>query len=90
MLKPAKQTDYQSFRTVATVAEVAQIWRIHRSTIMYHVIESTIAADKSAGTWLLYLPSVTRVFGYPPAPLPEEITETRFVSLDFIGPDGSG
>jgi len=83
----AKPPDYQPLKTVATLPEAAIIWQIHRNTILYHIIAGTIAADKSAGTWLVSLPSMAKVFGYPPSPLPETITETRFVVLEFASPE---
>lgn len=50
---------------VATINEVARLYGLNRRSIEYRIWRGDIGARRSAGTWLVCLASVRRVYGSP-------------------------
>lgn len=55
-----------AFLLIDTLPEVCQRWNRDRKTVLMQIYKGRIEARQSGRTWLVFLPSVTQLWGNPP------------------------
>lgn len=58
---------------VVTVSEAGQLWQLHRTTILYHILVSKKkrlkARQAACGLWLVDVQSMIEIYGQPLKPV---------------------
>lgn len=75
MALPSEQ-DYETLGKVRTAASAARLYNVDLRAVLYLAKRGRIVPTQDGRIWLIYLPSLVRLWG-PPTTLKPKCSETR-------------